>query len=41
VDGCKKWVLQHGINRFMSLLPAADGILQVLEGLKSYFNSEE
>jgi hypothetical protein len=36
-----KWVLQHGINRFLSLLPSTDRILQVSEGLKSYFNSEE
>jgi hypothetical protein len=39
--GCIKWVLQHGINRFLPLLPATDGIFQVSEGLKSYFNSEE
>ena len=36
-----KKVLQHGNTRFLSLLPAIERILQIYEGLKSYFCSQE
>jgi hypothetical protein len=41
VDLQYKKVLQHGNTRFLSLLPAIDCILQIYEGLKSYFCSQE
>ena len=34
-------ILQHGNTRFLSLLPALQRILEMFEGLKSYFNSQE
>jgi hypothetical protein len=34
-------VLQHGNAQFLSLLPAIERILQIYEGLKSYFCSQE
>ena len=34
-------ILQHGNIRFLSLLPALQRILEMFEGLKSYFNSQE
>lgn len=36
-----KRILQHGNTRFLSLLPALERILNIFEGLKSYFNSQE
>jgi len=34
-------ILQHGNTRFLSLLPALQRILEMFEGLRSYFNSQE
>ena len=34
-------ILQHSNIRFLSLLPALQRILEMFEGLKSYFNSQE
>ena len=34
-------ILQHGNTRFLSLLPALQRILEMFEGLKSYFNFQE
>ena len=33
--------MQHGNTRFLSLLPALQRMLEMFEGLKSYFNSQE
>jgi hypothetical protein len=41
VDLEYKKVLQHGNTQFLSLLPAIERILQIYEGLKSYFCSQE
>ncbi|XP_023231785.1 uncharacterized protein LOC111631712 [Centruroides sculpturatus] len=41
VDVEYKKVLKHGNTRFLSLLPAIDRILEIYEGLKSYFISQE
>lgn len=41
VDVEYKKVMQHGSTRFLSLLPAIERILQIFDGLKSYFLSEE
>jgi hypothetical protein len=41
VDLDYKKVLQHGSTRFFSLLPAIERMLQIYEGLKSYFFSHE
>ena len=34
-------ILQHGNTRFLSLLPALQRILEMFEGLRSYFCSQE
>ena len=34
-------ILQHGNTTFLSLLPALQRILEMFEGLKSYFNAQE
>ena len=34
-------LLQHGNTRFLSLLPALERILEIFQGLKSYFCSQE
>ena len=36
-----KKVLQHGNTRFLSLLPAIERFLQIYQGLKSYYASQE
>lgn len=36
-----KKLVQHGSTRFLSLLPAVERILNIFEGLKSYFLAQE